>query len=86
VIADVRFQTETIAMSNPPMFVIEWSHSQKMFHIHTLEESIAQNTESMIDGTPTDYILVGTADTHEQAQLKCSRLKTQAKGYVPILP
>ena len=47
--------------ANP--WCLEWSHSQQSFNLARLSEVIKQNYNAMKEGRPSDYILVGMANT-----------------------
>lgn len=72
-------------MVNPVNFwTVEWSNSQKRFHIDRLDISLRNNVEAMREDRPNDYILVGLANSHEEASALSRELEPFAKGFVPL--
>lgn len=49
------------------LYVVEWSHSQGVFHIHTAFDSMQRNMASAINGKPSDWITVGYAESRKDA-------------------
>lgn len=53
--------------SRPEFFVLEYSPSQKAWHIQHIEDLIQTNLLSYIDRSPPrDYMLMGVGQTHEE--------------------
>jgi len=55
------------------MFVVEWSSSQKQFHIHALGEMLKSNLRAAVNGRDSGYVPVAIARTEVEA-LKMSNL------------
>jgi hypothetical protein len=47
--------------------VVEWSPSQKCFHLQTLVEMIRDNLSVFKKESMTDYLCIGIFETHDQA-------------------
>jgi len=53
--------------SRPEFFVLEYSPSQKAWHIQHIEDLIQTNLLSYIDRSPPrDYMLMGVGQAHEE--------------------
>lgn len=65
-------------------WTVEWSNSQKRFHIDRLDISLRNNIGAMHKGRSNDYILVGLANSHEEAHSLSRELEPFAKDYVPL--
>ena len=49
------------------LWVVEWSESQKSFHIDTLEKTLKRNTSAFIDKRKTDYKPLALASSQSEA-------------------
>ena len=49
--------------------VLEWSETQKCFHVHTVKEMLRDNRRNASTGSRTDYIPVAIAETYEDLQI-----------------
>lgn len=65
------------------MFILEWSERQGWFHVGNVEEMIGKNIRSYIDGSRSDYALVGIADTQEDAETLMHLLRNERKAPLP---
>lgn len=71
-------------VNSTDFWVVEWSNSQKRFHIDRLDFSLRNNVEAMREDRPNDYILVALANSHKEASEHSRELKPFAKGFVPL--
>ena len=65
------------------MWMVEWSENQGWFHAGNIDEMIGKNIRAYIDGSDTDYALVGIADTQEDAEKLMHLLKSKRKAPLP---
>lgn len=56
-------------------YVLEWSQSQKCFHIETLEEAMEGNREAFKANRQSDFIIIFANRTHAEAQKIAETLK-----------
>ena len=49
------------------MFVVEWSPSQKQFHIHSVGEMLESNLHAALHGFEADYVPLAIAPTESEA-------------------
>lgn len=54
------------------MWSIETSASQKAVHIDDLDSSLKANRRDVLMGKPTDWVIVDTAQTWEEAKNKAA--------------
>ena len=52
---------------NEPMYVIQWSHRNQMFHVETAEEMFEKNREIYFTGKNCDYLPLTMADGFDHA-------------------
>jgi hypothetical protein len=78
--------TDDQRLSRPNYFVLEFSPSQKAWHIQHIEDLIQTNLLCYIDQSkPRDYIIMGVAQTHEELhQLREEITKTFNKIHPEI--
>jgi len=62
------------------LFVAEYSVSQNCFHVCALSESIVSNKRVITSGGSTDYLVVGLANTREDARIICNSLRDKWKA------
>jgi hypothetical protein len=62
-------------MSEKMFWVAEYSPSQDVFHVQTLEETISHNIQSMRKEQFSDYVVVGMYWTAEEAGSQCTRMR-----------
>jgi hypothetical protein len=55
--------------------VVEWSPSQRSFHLQTYEEMIMDNERVFMGESMTDYLCIGVFETYEQASNYISKLQ-----------
>ena len=65
-------------------WTIEWSNSQKQFHVDRLDITLKRNIRAMSEGRATDYILIGLANSHEEAHAISRELEPLATGFEPL--
>lgn len=59
---------QTTKVLNPKKInIVEYSVSQKCFHINTLDTAITQNLRGIGRGGQPDFVVVGMAETYEEA-------------------
>lgn len=63
------------------IYVVEFSLSQKAFHIDTLDVSIKNNQTNMALRTQNDYQIIGAFNTYEQASYFISQIRDKVKDY-----
>jgi len=49
------------------IYVLEWSYSQRCFHIDTLKRSLKINTTSFYENFDNVWLIVGIFNTQEEA-------------------
>jgi hypothetical protein len=59
------------------LYVLEYSPSQKCFHIDSLETAIETNLRQLKDGHPSDWALVGVTESREEAHKMIDMIKNQ---------
>ena len=59
------------------MWVVEYSPSQKAWHIHEAEEAAQKNLEMAMSGQWSDWIVVGTAGDGSKASDVAQRLRKE---------
>lgn len=50
------------------LWTVEYSVEQKCFHIDTLDSTIKNNIQSIVEGKTTSYMLIFICATHEEAK------------------
>lgn len=53
-------------------YALEYSFSQKCFHIESLKDAICQNLSLLKHGGGTDYVMVGIFKSYEDAEKAAS--------------
>ena len=53
------------------LWTVEWSYSQKQYHVDTLERTLARNQKAFTGNRSCDYIILAIADSHEEAHKIC---------------
>ena len=53
------------------LWTVEWSYSQKQYHVDTLERTLARNQKAFTENRSCDYIILAIADSHEEAHKIC---------------
>lgn len=61
-------------------FVVEWSRSQRTWHIKSLSSAIQVNKKAMLAGVSDDYKIVGLFESAEAASEWASQMEQVAKG------
>jgi hypothetical protein len=56
-------------------YVLEFSFSQRCFHIATLSDALAMNAEAFASNRAADYVPLHIFLTHEAASAACEGLK-----------
>lgn len=56
-------------------WTVEWSESQKCFHVDWLKRILQKNTEMFFEEIETDYILLGIFKSHKDAHSFVDELK-----------
>jgi hypothetical protein len=49
------------------LYVVEYSQSQKAFHISTFQERLVNETRCLLRGIKSDYKVIHECDTYEEA-------------------
>lgn len=57
------------------LWVVEYSGTQKAFHIETLAEALRSNREQFAAGGMVDYVPLAIVSSHEQASEMCDRME-----------
>ncbi len=60
--------------------VVEWSPSQKCFHLQSYEEMIRDNLSVFKRGSMTDYLCIGIFETYEQASNYIHQLREMVRA------
>lgn len=53
------------------LWTVEWSYSQKHYHVDALERTLARNRKAFTENRGCDYIVLAIADSHEEAHKIC---------------
>lgn len=56
-------------------WVVEYSGTQKAFHIETLTEALRSNRRQFADGGMVDYVPLAIVSSHDEASELCDRLE-----------
>jgi hypothetical protein len=65
------------------VYIIEYSQSQDMFHIHLLSEAIRTNRPRAVKKEPNDWVVVGVADNADDAQDTASDIRQRQSRREP---
>lgn len=57
------------------LWAVEWSNSQKAFNVQTLDEAIKANWYSSYEKKPSDWLILGVANNHAEANSMCHQLR-----------
>ena len=55
------------------LWTVEWSYSQKQYHVDTLERTLARNLKAFTENRACDYIVLAVADSHDEAHKICDQ-------------
>ncbi len=61
----------------PPLWVLEYSPTQKAFHVESLDESIMNNLQNMFTDCLADYGIIGIFKTRDEASKAYFYFKTR---------
>jgi hypothetical protein len=81
--------TPEAAMANfviPPLWVVEYSHSQGTFNVQNLHEAVQDNQLAFLEGRMSDYAIVALADSYAQASAIRKVLDVRDDRTVPLDP
>lgn len=68
-------QPERIMLRHLNEWVLEYSPSQKAFHVETVNEAIGRNISNMFKGRQTDYGIIGLFADEGNAEAACELMK-----------
>ena len=68
-------QPKKVILSHIKDWVLEYSPSQRAFHVETVNEAIEKNISNMFKGRLTDYGIIGIFDNEENADAACEKMK-----------
>jgi hypothetical protein len=57
------------------LWVVEYSGTQKAFHIETLAEALRSNREQFAAGGMVDYVPLAVVSSHGEASALCDRME-----------
>lgn len=57
------------------LWVVEYSGTQKAFHIETLAEALRSNSRQFAEGGMVDYVPLAIVSSHDEASTLCDRLE-----------
>jgi len=57
------------------LYVVEWSPSQRCFHLQTVIEMVRDNLNVLMGKSITDYLCVGVFESYDQASDFIARLQ-----------
>jgi hypothetical protein len=57
------------------LFVVEWSFSQRCFHVQEIEEALEQNLDVFRRHSGADYIPIGIYPTRDAARAACGEFR-----------
>jgi hypothetical protein len=57
------------------LWVVEYSGTQKAFHIETLAEALRSNREQFAEGGMVDYVPLAIVSSHDEASTLCDRME-----------
>lgn len=60
-----------------PNVTLEYSCKQGFFHISEIDVICRENYIAIVNGTPTDYLLIGVFNSYEEADNAQRRLKAE---------
>lgn len=60
---------------NNNLYAVEWSESQKCFHVDDFEKTLTRNLNAFADGTANDYKILSIAEDTKQADQLIQLLK-----------
>ena len=73
-------------MNIPDLFVVEWSETQRKFHVHNVDEMLRANLECFHhERNPdhSDWMVVAIAESHQAAHACIHQLKASLDAPPP---
>ncbi len=60
------------------LWVVEYSPTQKALHVHQIDDAIQANSRMILENRrANDYLMIGVAQSREQADAICEVFKTK---------
>ena len=73
-------------LNSPELTVVEWSHSQKAFHIHELSRALEMNLRSFLQGGRGDFIPIGIFENDDDLKSFMSKARSHRDKKIDGLP